>query len=59
MKLRSKLNNLIKIRRGIASEYLPWLLIAIAVLAIVMVTILLLRGQGSSMIERIKGLFGP
>ena len=46
-------------KRGIASEYLPWLLIGIAVLAIVMITIFLLKDQGISFIDKIKGLFGP
>ena len=46
-------------KRGIASEYLPWLLIAIAVLAIVMITIFLLKDKGISLIDKIKGLFGP
>jgi len=46
-------------KKGIASEYLPWLLIAIAVLAIVMVTIFLLKGKGISLIDKIKDLFGP
>lgn len=46
-------------KRGIVSDYLPWLLIAIAVLAIVMITIMLLKDQGGSLIDQIKGLFGP
>lgn len=48
-----------KKKRGIISEYLPWLLIAIAVLTIVMITIFLLKGKGISLIDQIKGLFGP
>lgn len=43
--------------KGIISEYLPWLLIAIAVLAILMVTIFLLRGKGILLIDKIKNLF--
>ena len=42
---------------GVISEYLPWLLIAIAILAILMITIFILRGQGISLIDKIKGLF--
>jgi len=45
-------------KKGVISEYLPWLLIAIAVLAILMITIFMLRGQGISLIDKIKGLFG-
>jgi len=44
------------IKRGIISDYLPWLLIALAVLAIVMVTIFLLREKGFSLIDKIKDL---
>lgn len=44
-------------KRGIVSEYLPWILIAVAVLVIVMVSIFLLKGKGVSLIEQIKDLF--
>jgi len=43
--------------KGIVSEYLPWILIAIAVLAIVLVSIFVLKGKGISLIDKIKGLF--
>lgn len=43
-------------KKGIISDYLPWLLIALAVLAIVMITIFLLREKGFSLIDRIKDL---
>jgi len=45
-------------KRGIVSEFLPWLLIAIAVLVILMITIFVLKGQGTSLIDKIKGLVG-
>lgn len=44
-------------KRGIVSEYLPWILIAIAVLAILMITMFVLKGEGISLIEKIKNLF--
>jgi hypothetical protein len=44
-------------KRAIVSDYLPWILIAVAVLAIVLIAIFLLRGQGESLIEKIKNLF--
>ena len=44
-------------KKGVISEYLPWLLIAIAVLAILMITIFLLREKGISLIDKIKNLF--
>jgi len=43
--------------RGLISEYLPWLLIALAVLAIVMITVFLLKEKGFSLIDQIKDLF--
>ena len=45
-------------KRGIIADYLPWILIAVAVLVILMVAIFLLRNQGVSFIDKIKGLFG-
>lgn len=43
--------------RGIISEYLPWLLIGLAVLAILVITIFLLKEKGVSLIDQIKNLF--
>jgi hypothetical protein len=47
-----------KNKRAIISEYLPWLLIGIAVLVILMITIFVLKGNGFSLIDKIKGIFG-
>jgi len=47
----------VKNNRGIISDYLPWLLIGLAILAIVMISIFVLRGAGSSFIDKIKNLF--
>ena len=44
-------------KRGVISEYLPWLLIAIAILAILMITIFVLREKGISLIDTVKNLF--
>jgi len=44
-------------KRGIVTEYLPWLLIALAVLAIVTITIFLLKEKGTSLIDQIKDIF--
>jgi hypothetical protein len=46
-----------KFKKGIASEYLPWLLIALAILAILMISIFLLKGKGIEVLEGIKNLF--
>lgn len=42
---------------GIISEYLPWLLIGMGILAIVMISIFVLKEKGISLIEQIKNLF--
>ncbi|MBU0893859.1 MAG: hypothetical protein KKF48_04030 [Nanoarchaeota archaeon] len=44
-------------KKGVISEYLPWILIALAVLAIVFVSIFLLKDKGFSLIDSIKDLF--
>lgn len=46
-----------KNKRGIVSEYLPWILIAIAVLAIVMISIFVMKGTGFDLLEKIKDFF--
>jgi len=43
-------------KRGIISDYLPWLLIGLAVLAILTLSAYFLGGQGSSLIQSIKDL---
>ncbi|MCX6747040.1 MAG: hypothetical protein NTU63_02800 [Candidatus Pacearchaeota archaeon] len=44
-------------KKGVISDYLPWILIAILVLVIVMVSIFLLKDKGISFIDQIKNLF--
>jgi len=44
-------------KKGIISEYLPWLIIGISVLVIILVTIFLLRANGITLIDNIKNLF--
>ena len=45
-----------KSKKGIISDYLPWILIAVAVLVILMITIFLLRSKGLSLIDQLKNL---
>jgi hypothetical protein len=45
-----------KNKRGVISEYLPWILIAIIVLAIVMISVFVLKEKGISLIDSIKNL---
>ena len=47
----------LKSKRGIVADYLPWLLIGVAVLAILMIFIFFLREEGIGLIEQIKNLF--
>ena len=44
-------------KKGIVTEYIPWLLIALAVLAIIVITIFVLKEKGISIIDSIKNLF--
>ena len=44
-------------KRGIVSDYLPWSLIAVAMLVILTVTIFILKGKGISALDLIKNLF--
>ncbi|MBI2044954.1 hypothetical protein HYT23_02765 [Candidatus Pacearchaeota archaeon] len=46
------------VKRGVISDYLPWILIAVAVLVIVLLAVFVIKGKGISIIERIKSLFG-
>jgi hypothetical protein len=46
-----------KFKRGIVTDYLPWLLIAIAVLVILTITIFVLKEKGISALDSIKNLF--
>ncbi|MEX2017249.1 MAG: hypothetical protein WD876_02150 [Candidatus Pacearchaeota archaeon] len=46
-----------KSKNGIVAEYLPWLLIALAVLAIIFIALFVLRGQGEGFIDKIKDIF--
>jgi len=44
-------------KKGIISDYLPWILIALAVLAISIIAIFVLKEQGIAIIDKIKSLF--
>jgi hypothetical protein len=45
-----------KAKKGVISDYLPWILIAVAVLVILMITIFILKGRGISLIDNLKNL---
>lgn len=44
-------------KKGIATEYLPWLLIALAILVIIVISIFFLKKEGVSLIDKIANLF--
>ena len=44
-------------KKGVVSEYLPWLLIALVVLVIVLISVFFLKEKGISLIDQIKNLF--
>ena len=46
------------IKKGVVADYLPWLLMGLAVLVIIMISIFLMRNKGVSLIDQIKGIFG-
>jgi hypothetical protein len=45
-------------KRGIISEYLPWILISLAVLAIILISAFLMKEKGFDFIDKIKEIFG-
>ncbi|MDE1848421.1 MAG: hypothetical protein KGH55_00065 [Nanoarchaeota archaeon] len=51
-------NLFLKNHEGIVSDFLPWLLIAIAILVILMITVFILKGSGFSLIDKIKAIIG-
>ena len=44
-------------KEGIVSEYLPWILIALAILAVLMIAVFLLKEKGVSLLDGVKNLF--
>ena len=44
-------------KKGVISEYLPWILIALAVLAVLMITIFVLKGKGIAVLDNFGNLF--
>ncbi len=44
-------------KRGIASEMLPWLLIAVIVLVISLIAVSLMKTQGIGILDSIKNVF--
>lgn len=51
------MKRMLKNKKGIISEALPWIIISISVLAILMFTIFILKGKGVTVIDSLKDLF--
>ena len=43
-------------KRGIVAEYLPWVLIGVAILVILLISVFVLKDQGFSIIDKIKNI---
>jgi len=56
--VRSTLSMLSQRKEGIVADYIPWLIIALAILVIISLSIFLLKGQGGNLMDKIKNLFG-
>jgi hypothetical protein len=44
-------------KRGIVTEYLPWILIAVAVLVVLVIAAYFLRQGGIGLIDKLKNIF--
>jgi len=49
--------NLFRNLKGIVTDYLPWLLIAMIGLVILLISISVMKGEGESLIDKIKNIF--
>ena len=52
-----RLKSFFRNKKGIISEYLPWIIIAVAILVILMIALFVLKGKGISIIDKIGDLF--
>jgi amino acid transporter len=63
MKKRQKKRNFFSLNffekniRGIVMDYLPWIIIAVLVLVIVFIAIFVIKGTGTSFLDKILNLF--
>jgi TM2 domain-containing membrane protein YozV len=44
-------------KKGIVTEYLPWLIIGVAVLVILAIAIFVMREKGTAIVDQLKNLF--
>lgn len=53
MKFKERLKN----KKGIVTEVLPYIIIAIGILTILVFAIVVMKGKGISVIDKFKGIF--
>ena len=44
-------------KKGIVADYLPWLIIGLAILVIILISIFVLKGKGFALVDQLKNLF--
>jgi fucose permease len=44
-------------KKGIVTEQIPWMLIALIALVLIFIVIGIIKGEGDSMIDKIKNIF--
>ncbi|MFH1325424.1 MAG: hypothetical protein ABIH49_01480 [archaeon] len=44
-------------KKGVITDYLPWLIIAVAILVVLMFAIFVMKDKGISLIDKLKVLF--
>lgn len=49
---------LVKNVKAVVADYLPWILIAVAVLVILMISLFVMKNTGVSFIDKLKGIIG-
>jgi len=45
-----------KNKKGVIADYIPWIIIAVIVLTLIMISIFYLKSQGFSLIDKLKSL---
>ncbi len=54
---RKEKNKKAENKRGIIADYLPWIILAVVVLGVVMLSLFIMKEKGFSLIDNLKGIF--
>ena len=57
IRLNSKKNFIFTNKKAIVADYLPWILIAVAVLVVLTISILVMKDKGFQLIDKLKSVF--